>query len=347
MNVKSVGFCLSSRLLFACTLILLVLVLIAPLGCSTAPAPASATPPAPPVTTPALTPATPVPLTALAPAPTLVTPATPAKPDNPALIMASTTSTRDSGLMDVLIPLFLQKTGYVLKPIYVGTGAAINMGLLGNADVLLVHSPPTEVAFMQTGYGINRRLVMHNDFVIVGPPSDPAGIKGMTVAVDALKKISDAKINFYSRGDNSGTDILEKTLWTKLGIAVKDGSATNPGWYTEGGAGTGMLTLLQIASERKGYTITDRATYIANKGVLGLDILVQGDPLLLNIYHVIMVNQNMLPNIKINTAGAKAFADFMVDPATQSEIAKYGIAQYGQPLFFPDAGKTEASLGSQ
>ncbi len=261
--------------------------------------------------------------------------------------MASTTSTRDSGLMDVLVPIFQQKTGYVLKPVYVGSGAAITMGLQGNADVLFVHSPPTEVSFMQTGYGINRKLVMHNDYIIVGPPSDPAGIKRMTVATDALKKISDARINFYSRGDNSGTDALEKSLWAKLGITVRDGAATNPGWYIEGGAGTGMLTLLQIASEKKGYTITDRATYVANKAVLGLDILVEGDPLLLNIYHVIQVNQSMYPNIKINTAGAKAFSDFMTDPATQDIIAKYGVDKYGQPLFFPDAGKTEASLGSQ
>ena len=169
----------------------------------------------------------------------------------------------------------------------------------------------------------------------------------MTVATDALKKISDAKINFYSRGDNSGTDALEKSLWTKLGIAVKDGSASNPSWYIEGGAGTGMLSLLQIASEKKGYTITDRATYVANQKILSLDILAEGDPVLLNIYHVIQVNQNMFTNIKINTVGAKALSDFMVDPATQDIIAKYGIDKYGQALFFPDAGKTEASLGSQ
>lgn len=249
--------------------------------------------------------------------------------------------------MDVLIPIFQKQTGYVLKPVYVGSGAAITMGLQGNADVLLVHSPPTEVNFMQTGYGINRKLVMHNDFIIIGPASDPAGIKGMTVATDALKKISDTKSRFYSRGDNSGTDILEKSLWAKIGITVKDGSASNPSWYTEGGAGAGMLDLLKIASEKNGYTITDRASYLFNTKVLSLDILVEGDPILLNIYHVIQINQNMFPNIKINSVGAKAFSDFMVSPETQAEIAKYGVEQYGKPLFFPDAGKTEASLGSQ
>jgi tungstate transport system substrate-binding protein len=249
--------------------------------------------------------------------------------------------------MDYLIPIFQKQTGYVMKPVYVGSGAAINMGLQGNADVLLVHSPPTEVAFMATGYGINRTLIMHNDYVIVGPPSDPAGIKGMTVATDALKKIADAKINFYSRGDASGTDTLEKSLWAKIGITVKDGASTNPSWYIEGGAGTGMLDLLKIATEKKAYTISDISSYIFNQKILGVDIMVRGDPVLLNIYHVIMVNQNMLPNIKINTAGAKAFEDFMLSPDTQALIAQYGVKDYGQQLFFPDAGKTEASLGSQ
>ena len=280
--------------------------------------------------------------------PTQTTPvatATP-KPDNPILLLASTTSTRDTGLMDVLKPLFQQQTGYVLKDTYVGTGAAILAGLQGNADVLLVHSPPTEASFMQSGYGINRKLVMHNDFVIVGPASDPAGIKGMTSAVDALKKIISAKATFYSRGDASGTDTMDKTLFGLAGITVKDGAATNPSWYIEGGAGTGMLTLLQIADQKNAYTISDIATYLFNQQKLGLGIVVRGDPLLLNIYHVIIVNQAMVPSIKINTAGAQAFEDFMLSPATQAIIADYGVAQTGQHLFFADAGKTEASLGS-
>jgi tungstate transport system substrate-binding protein len=268
-----------------------------------------------------------------------------AKPTNPEIIMASTTSTRDSGLMDVLIPIFEQQTGYTVKPIYVGSGAAMTMGQQGNADVLLVHSPTAELKFMDGGYGINRRLVMHNDFIIVGPPSDPAGIKGTTSAVDALKKISEAKNNFYSRGDNSGTDALEKSLWKQIGITVQDNSTTNPSWYIEGGTGTGMLDLLRIASEKVGYTITDRATYLANHDVLNLDIMVQGDPVLLNIYHVIQVNPEKFPNV--NAEGARSFSDFMVDPATQAIIAKYGVDKYGQPLFFPDAGKTEAELGGK
>lgn len=230
-----------------------------------------------------------------------------------------------------------------MKPIYVGSGQAMTMGEKGEADVLLVHAPASEVKFMNDGYGINRKLVMHNDFIIVGPSSDPAKIKGVSQAVDALKKFADGKITFYSRGDNSGTDQLEKSLWAKLGITVKDGSKDNPGWYVE--ANLGMGDLLRVCSEKQSYTITDRATYLANQKTLSLDILVQGDPVLLNIYHVIQVNPAKYP--KVNADGAKAFSDFMVDPATQAQIAKYGVDKYGAPLFFPDAGKTEKELGSQ
>lgn len=271
-----------------------------------------------------------------APTPTV----TPPKPANPDLILSSTTSTRDSGLMDVLVPIFVQKTGYNLKPIYNGSGQAMALGQKGQADVLLVHAPDSEVTFMQAGYGINRRLVMHNDFIIVGPSTDPAGIKGMTSAIDAMKKMAAAKVDFYSRGDNSGTDQLEKKLWTTAGITQK-----GQPWYHE--ANLGMGDLLRVASEKQAYTITDRATYLANKATLSLDILVQGDPVLLNIYHVIQVNPQKFPNISINADGAKAFSDFMVDPATQQIIGKYGVDKYGQPLFFPDAGKTEAELGSK
>jgi tungstate transport system substrate-binding protein len=260
--------------------------------------------------------------------------------------MASTTSTRDSTLMDTLIPIFEQKTGYKMKPVYVGTGAAITMGQQGNADVVLVHSPVLEKPFMDSGVGINRRLVMHNYFLVVGPPSDPAGIRGMTVATDAFKKIADAKATFYSRGDNSGTDTTEKAIWKSIGISVADNSTSNPSWYKEGGTGTGMLDLLRIASEKNAYTLTDTATYILNltSKVFTLDVLVQGDPALINIYHVIQVSPEKYPNV--NAAGAKAFSDFMVDPATQAIIANFGVAQYGKPVFIADAGKTEASLGS-
>jgi tungstate transport system substrate-binding protein len=266
------------------------------------------------------------------------------EPANTQIIMASTTSTRDSGLMDVLIPIFESETGYTIKPIYVGTGASIQMGQEGNADVVLVHSPVLEKPFMDSGAGINRTLVMHNDFIIVGPPSDPAGIKGMTSAPDAFQKIADAQVNFYSRGDKSGTDTAEKAIWNSIGITVADNSTSNPSWYIEGGTGTGMLALCRIASEKGGYTMTDRATYLANQSVLTLDIMVQGDPGLLNIYHVIEVNPEMFP--KVNSQGAEAFIKFMVSKEAQDIIASFGVEQYGQPLFFADAGKTEAELGS-
>ena len=273
---------------------------------------------------------------------TTTTSTTPPKPANPELILSSTTSTRDSGLMDVLVPLFEKETGYDLKPIYNGSGAAMALGAAGNADVLLVHSPAAEVTFMAQGNGDERLLVMHNDFIIVGPQSDPAGIKGMTSAVAALAKIAAAKVNFYSRGDNSGTDVAEKTLFKQAGVKVADGSASNPSWYIEGGAGTGMATLLSIASDKQGYTITDRSTYLATQSTLSLSIMVQGDPGLLNVYHVITVNPQKFP--QVNAAGAKAFADFMVSPDTQAVIAQYGITQYGQALFFADAGKPETAL---
>ncbi|MBI4286420.1 MAG: substrate-binding domain-containing protein [Chloroflexi bacterium] len=265
------------------------------------------------------------------------TPAAPPKPANPALILATTTSTQDSGLLDVLVPIFQQKTGYVVKPIAVGTGQAMAMGERGEADVLLVHAPESEVKFMQAGHGVNRKLVMHNDFIIIGPSADPAGIKETTSAAAALKKIAAAKTLFISRGDNSGTNQLELKLWKTASIDVKGQT-----WYQESGQGMGAT--LGIAAEKRAYTITDRATYLALRKNLGLDILVEKDPILLNIYHVIQVNPQK--SDKINAEGAKAFADFMVSPETQEIIRNFGIDKFGEPLFFPDAGKTEAELGS-
>jgi tungstate transport system substrate-binding protein len=251
------------------------------------------------------------------------------------LILATTTSTQDSGLLDVLIPLFEQKSGLTVKVIAVGSGAAMTMGQKGNADVLLVHSPAAEKDFMTKGYGVDRRLVMHNDFIIVGPTADPAGIKGTKLAVDAFKKIASASADFVSRADKSGTNAAELAIW-------KQASLTPSGsWYIESGQGMGAT--LKLASEKGAYTLTDRATYLANKSILDLDILVQGDAALLNVYHVIRVNPDNWP--MLNVAGALAFADFMVAPDTQQVIGKFGIDKYGQALFFPDATKTDADLG--
>jgi tungstate transport system substrate-binding protein len=259
------------------------------------------------------------------------------KPKNPNLILATTTSTQDSGLLDVLIPLFEKQTGYNVQTVAVGTGAALQMGVDGNADVLLVHAPTSELPLMQNGDCISRKLVMHNDFVIVGPSSDPAGINGMTDAVAAFKKIADTGSLFISRGDNSGTNKMEVSIWGKAGV-----DPTGQDWYQQ--TGQGMGASLTITSEKQGYTLSDRATYLATQANLQLDILVQGDPILLNIYHVMQVNPDK--NSQINADGAKAFVGFMISKDTQQVIKTFGVDKYGQPLFFPDADKTEADLGS-
>lgn len=257
----------------------------------------------------------------------------PAKPANPDLILATTTSTQDSGLLDELIPLFEEQTGYAVKVIAVGTGQALTMGQEGNADVLLVHAPSSEVTFMEGGFGQERKLVMHNDFVIVGPPADPAGIQGLSVN-EALVKIASAGA-FISRGDDSGTHKMELKLWEAAG------SQPSGDQYQE--SGQGMAATLTIASEKAAYTLTDRATYLANQANLDLDILVEGDNVLLNVYHVITVNPEKWP--AVNNAGAKAFAEFMVADDTQAKIGEFGVAEFGQPLFVPDADKTAADLG--
>jgi len=254
------------------------------------------------------------------------------------IILATTTSTQDSGLLDVLLPVFEKKTGYFVKTIAVGSGQAMAMGQKGEADVLLVHSPEAEKKFMTEGYGINRRLVMHNDFIIVGPPGDPAKIKGTKSSVESFKKIASAKALFFSRGDNSGTDAKEKSIWKTAGINPEGET-----WYQQTGLGMGQT--LSVAAEKKSYTLADRGTYLALKKNLGLDILVEGDAILLNIYHVVEVNPAKWP--KVNNAGAKAFADFMVSKETQNIIKTFGVDRFGSPLFFPDAGKKEEELGEK
>ncbi|MGI6286064.1 substrate-binding domain-containing protein [Neomoorella humiferrea] len=253
------------------------------------------------------------------------------------IILATTTSTMDTGLLDVLIPMFEKKTGYIVKPNAVGTGQALAMGEQGNADVLLVHAPEAEMELVAKGTVINRRLVMHNDFIIVGPPEDPAGIRGIKKADGAFKQIAAGKALFISRGDDSGTHKMEKKIWQKAGIKPEGK------WYQE--AGSGMGQTLNIASEKGGYTLTDRGTYLALRKNLKLEVMVEGDRALLNIYHVMQVNQDKFPGITLNSDGAQAFVDFMTDPETQKVIGDFGRDKFGQPLFFPDAGKDEASLG--
>ena len=257
--------------------------------------------------------------TAAVPAPTQAAPA------NPDLILATTTSTQDSGLLDVLIPMFEKDSGHKVKVVAVGTGQALQMGQDGNADVLLVHAPSSEKTYMDGGFGKDRLLVMHNDFIIVGPASDPAGIRGAKTSADALKRIAQYGTLFLSRGDNSGTHAKEKKLWKTAGI--------NPEglkWYQQ--TGLGMGDTLNVAAEKKGYTLADRGTYLALKKNLGLAILVEEDAKLLNVYHVIELNTAKWP--KINAAGGKAFADFMVSRKVQELIGKFGVEKFGSPLFF-------------
>jgi len=314
---------MKSRSLFLVVSIALLSVLAS--GC------APATPAAPATSAPgSAVPATDVPPTA---APTAV-----AAPANPNLILATTTSTQDSGLLDVLIPLFEQQTGYTVKVVAVGTGAALKMGQEGNADVLLVHAPSSEKTYMDGGFGKERFLVMHNDFIIVGPASDPAGMRGDATAVDAFKKIATSGSAFISRGDQSGTNTKELAIWKSAGL---DPAGLKPAWYVESGQGMGAT--LTIASEKQAYTLTDRATYLANKANLQLDLLVEKDNSLLNVYHVITVNPDKWP--KINYTGALAFAKWITDPATQTVIGQFGADKFGQPLFVPDATKTDADLG--
>ena len=239
-------------------------------------------------------------------------------------------------MLDVLLPAFTAKTGYNVQLVAVGSGQALRLGEEGNADVILLHSPAAEKEFIANGFGIDRRLVMHNDFVIVGPPSDPASLRTQPTLVDSFKAIFSSASTFVSRGDDSGTHVKELALWKNAGL-----DPTGEDWYLETGQGQGAT--LSIASEKSGYAITDRGTFLAYKPNVDLEILVEGDPFLLNVYHVITVNPEKWQSV--NLEGAKAFADFITSPEGQKIIGEFGVEEYGQPLFFPDADKTDAELG--
>jgi tungstate transport system substrate-binding protein len=277
---------------------------------------------------------------ALALALAVASPAVAAEDPTKVVILATTTSTQDSGLLDTLVPMFEKQTGFFVKTISVGSGQAMAMGRRGEADVLLVHSPSDEQKFVEEGFGVGRRLVMHNDFIVVGPSADPAKIKGAPSAKEALKRIAEANALFLSRGDNSGTHAKEKGLWKAAGMSP-DGQK----WYQQ--TGLGMGDTLNVASEKRGYTLTDRATYLALTKArrLALEILVEREPLLLNVYHVIQVNPGKWP--KVNAAGAKAFADFLVAPSTQEIIRSFGVLALGEPLFFPDAASDPGGKASR
>ena len=251
------------------------------------------------------------------------------------VILATTTSTRDAGLLDSLIPDFERRTGYTVKVIAVGSGQALTLGARGDADVVLSHAPQAERAMMDSGYFIRRRLVMHNDFLIVGPAADPAGLRGLTDAGAALRRFAGLPHPppFISRGDRSGTHQLELRLWALIGQAVPRGV----GWYLE--SGQGMAATLQMADEKVGYTLTDRATYLAWRDRVALVPMVEGDPFLYNVYHVLELNPRNAP--RINTVGGRALADYLVSPEVQQRIAEFGRSRFGQSLFIPDAGKPD------
>jgi tungstate transport system substrate-binding protein len=240
-------------------------------------------------------------------------------------------------LLDLIVPMFEKQTGYRVKTIAVGTGQALAMGEKGEADLLLTHAPAAEKRLVETETVINRRLVMHNDFVLVGPEADPAKIKDTRTALSALRQIAKAEALFISRGDDSGTHKKELSLWQAASLAPEGR------WYQETGSGMGQT--LAIASEKAGYTMTDRATYLATRKNLSLALLLEGDTPLLNIYHVIQVNPDRFS--RVNAKGAKALADFLFSAEGQAAIAQFGVDKYGQPLFFPDGGKTEAQLTGQ
>lgn len=247
------------------------------------------------------------------------------------VILATTTSTQDSGLLDVLLPEFERQTGYRVKTNAVGTGQALALGEKGEADILLVHAPAAEKPLVEKGVAIDRRLVMHNDFIIVGPAADPAGIKSAGSAPEAFGRIARAGATFVSRGDDSGTHKKEKEIWQAAGLTPQGN------WYVE--AGQGMAQTLNVANEKQAYALTDRATYLALRDTLKLALLAEGDKSLLNVYHVMLVNPARFT--KVNAAGAKALADFLTGEEGQKMIAEFGVDKYGQPLFFADAGKPE------
>lgn len=240
--------------------------------------------------------------------------------------LATTTSVRDSGLLDELTGAFLEDGKYKLQAIAVGSGQAMQLGRTGEADILWVHSPDDEAKFVAEGYGTDRTTFLHNDFVILGPVADPAKIKGTVKAADAFKKIAAAGAPFVSRADNSGTHKKELKLWA---VAV-----VRPGKEAYVEAGQGMAAALAIANEKNAYALADRSTYLAMKKNLGLVVLSEGDEALLNRYSLILVNPAKFP--KVNAEGARAFFDFMLSGPAKEMIGKFGVEKYGRQLFFYD-----------
>ncbi len=244
------------------------------------------------------------------------------------VILATTTSLQETGLLDSLVPRFRAATGYDLRAVAVGSGQALKMGERGDADVVFAHSPAAEAAFMAAGHGVRRLIVATNYFTIVGPPDDPAHVRAAASAPEALERIRVAGAVFVSRGDSSGTNARELQLWRQAGGFSR--------WANYLETGQGMSATLLVAEERKGYTLTDVATYRNLRSHLTMVPLRGRDRALMNIYHVIELNPAGHP--RMNVAGGRAFVDFMVSPATQDYLASFGRAQFGEPLFVPARG---------
>jgi len=261
----------------------------------------------------------------------LLAAAVPAGAAGPAVILATTTSTQDTGLLDVLVPAFEHATGYQVKTIAVGTGAALAMGEKGDADVLLVHAPSAEEAYMAKGRGLERKLVMHNMFILAGPSGDPAKVRGAATAVEAFKRIAAAGAPFVSRADDSGTNLKELEIWKAAGITPRGA------WYIK--SGSGMADTLHIASQKAAYSLTDDGTFLSQRATLSLVPFLEGAKDLRNIYHVIVVKP--IAGRVGNLAGAEAFARYVVSPEGQRVIATFGKARYGRPLFSADAGAAD------
>lgn len=255
-------------------------------------------------------------------------------PAGTSIILATTTSTDDSGLLDSLLPRFRATTGIDVKVIAVGTGAALDMARRGNADAVLVHAPASEREYIASGDLVDGQLIMHNDFLLVGPPDDPAGVKGQTELTAAMRAIARTG-PFVSRGDASGTEKMELVLWKDAGIdlaSVRRREST----------GQGMGATLNVADQHRGYTLTDRATYLALKERLSLVPVFEGDPKLLNIYHAYVVNPAKHSGVKATEA--QRFVAFLAEPETQRAIGEFGRSRFGESLFVPDAGKDSAQL---
>lgn len=246
--------------------------------------------------------------------------------ENNMIILATTTSVQDTGLLDVLAGAFQEKTGYTLKAIAVGTGQALKMGQDGEADILWVHSPDDEIQFVNDGYGTDRTTFMHNDFVILGPKADPAGVAGEKDAALAFKKIVQSKALFVSRGDNSGTHKKEKKLWQKAGVSPEKES------YIE--VGQGMAATLRVADEKQGYVLCDRSTYLSLKDKIDLTVACEGDASLMNYYSLILVNHAKFP--KVNARGARALFDFLLSQDSKTIVEDFGRDKFGEQLFFWD-----------